>query len=241
MLDLTKFKTIPGFSKYKISEFGDVYSVIRNKIIASTKNWAGYVVVTLTDDTGFRSPRKVHRLVYITYVGKIDEDKVIDHKDDNKLNNHFSNLQQITPSENSTKSFISGKNKFKVKWTKMQIELICEMMEQNAKNVDIFKNLGIDYYSHRSQCNMLLGQLRRGEIHKDVSKKYHLSNYICGINRHDSKLDISDVRNIYMRLLFGDRASDLSKEYHVTHSSIRKIRDKKTWKHATDFVDQYFI
>ena len=123
----------------------------------------------------------------------------------------------------------------------MQIELICEMMEQNAKNVDIFKNLGIDYYSHRSQCNMLLGQLRRGEIHKDVSKKYHLSNYICGINRHDSKLDISDVRNIYMRLLFGDRASDLSKEYHVTHSSIRKIRDKKTWKHATDFVDQYFI
>lgn len=240
MIDISKFKPIPGFSKYVISEYGDIYSLVRRKIVATTKNWAGYIVATITDDTGFRSPRKVHRLVYMTYVGGIEDGKVIDHKDDNKLNNHYSNLQQLTPTENSIKSFVSGKNKHKVIWSTGQIEMICEMIERNVSIVDIFKNIGIDYYNNRNQCNMLVGQLRRNEIHKSISCKYNLKNYICGINKKDNKLDISDVRNIYMRLLFGENPFYISKEFGVTYSTICKIRDKKTWKLATDFVDQYF-
>lgn len=239
-MNLKKFKPIPGYSKYMISEYGDVYSLVRNKIIAVAKNWAGYLTVTITDDNGFRSPRKVHRLVYRTYIGEFKEGMIIDHKDDNKLNNHYSNLQQITPSENSLKTFISGKNKDKVVWTKDQIHMICEMMEKNVYSVTIFTNLGVDYYSNRIACNTLLGQLRRGQIRKDVTSQYDLSNYITGVNKKDARFNIAEVRNVYMRMFMGEKPAALAREYNVTFSTICKIRDKKTWKKATDFVDQYF-
>lgn len=240
MIDISKFKPIPGFSRYMISEYGDVYSIPRKKILSVSKNWAGYLTVTLVDDKNFRSPRKVHRLVYLTYVGPLKDNLVVDHKDDNKLNNHYSNLQQITSSENSTKSFLSGGNVDKVVWTKEQVTLICEMMEQNVHTAKIFTNLGIDYYSNRDSCNHLVGQLRRGEIHKDIASKYNLRDYVCGVNKKDAKLDINDVRNVYMRLLFGETPASLAKEFGVTHSTICKIRDKKTWKVVTNKIDEYF-
>lgn len=240
MINLNKFKIIPGFSRYMISEDGDVYNIKRKRLMSPSKNWAGYLTVTLVDDSNFRSPRKVHRLVYLTYIGPLDPNKVVDHKDDNKLHNHYSNLQQITPSQNSLKSFITGKNADKVVWTKDQIHLICEMMERNVPNYLIFTNLGIDYYQNRYNCNMLLGQLRRGDIHQDVAKQYNLNNYICGVNKKDSRFDISQVRDVYMRMLMGERPASLAKEYNVSFSTICKIRDKQTWKIVTDAIDRYF-
>lgn len=52
--------------------------------------------------------------------------------------------------------------------------------------------------------------------------------------------NIAQVQNVYMRLLMGETPASLAKEYMVTHSTICKIRDKKTWKLATDKIDQYF-
>lgn len=56
MIDLKKFKPIPGFSKYLISEYGDIYSLPRKRLLSPSKNWAGYVTVTMVDDNNFRSP-----------------------------------------------------------------------------------------------------------------------------------------------------------------------------------------
>lgn len=81
---------------------------------------------------------------------------------------------------------MSGANKDKVVWTKDQIRMICEMMEQNVYSVHIFMNLGIDYYSNRTPCNMLIGQLRRGEIHRDITSQYDIKGYVCGVNKKDA-------------------------------------------------------
>ena len=240
MINIEKFKSIPGFNNYGISEYGEIYSFKRSRIIAIVYNHAGYMTATLTDGHGFRSPRKVHRLVYLTYVGPLKKNMVIDHIDDNKLNNHYTNLQQITASENSIKTFETGKNHAKVIWTRDQIISICEMMEQNIKSSIIFKNIGVHYYLHKTKCNMLIGQLKRGEIHQSIAKDYNISNYVSSINKKDCRFNISEVRNIYLRMLMGEAASNLAKEYDVSYSTICKIRDKKTWKNTTDFVDQYF-
>jgi len=42
----------------------------------------------------------VHRLVYQAYLGELEDDLEINHIDGNRSNNHFSNLEQITHSEN---------------------------------------------------------------------------------------------------------------------------------------------
>jgi hypothetical protein len=236
--NISKFKDIPNFPGYRISENGEVYSDKRNKIISQAKNWAGYAVVTITDELGFRSPRKVHRLVYSTYVGGLESGKVIDHKDNDKSNNHYSNLQQITPSQNSIKSFISGKNISKIVWTKDMIHKICKMIEKNYSNKKIFKNLRIDYNSNRYNCNHLIGDLIRGTIHKDITSEYNLSEYNHAVNQKDVKLTEENVRNIYISLLYDNTsAAKLAKQYHVTHSTICKIRDKKTWRTITNNVD----
>lgn len=240
-MDLSKFKQIPNFSKYLISETGEVYSLVRKKLLSINFNWAGYKTVTLIDDSGFRAPRKIHRLVYMTFIGPIDKNKVIDHIDNNKLNNYYLNLNQITPHENSIKSFISGKNKEKLLFHFKEIELICEMMENNISAPEIFKQLGVEYWENPKKYYNFLFLLRMGKIHKDISKKYNIKNYISSINKKDVKLKINDVRDIYSRLLNGVKPSVLAKEYNVTHSSICKIRDKRTWKTLTDLIDNDII
>lgn len=240
MLQLSRkeWRPIPGFRNYQISEDGDVFSLVRNKMIAQSFNWAGYKVVTITDDTGYRAPRKVHRLVYLAFVGKLIDGMVVDHKDDNKLHNHYTNLQQITPSENSTKSFISGANNDKVVWTKDFVEELCKLMMDNVPEKEMFESMGIDYESNCYNCNHLIGQLRRGEIHKDVTSKYDLSRYVPSINKKDAKLTIQQVQELYVRLLFDDEtAAHLARAYGITFSSACKIRDKKTWRAVTDPID----
>ena len=236
-MNLENFKKIPNFNKYLISPYGDIYSLSRKRLLSISHNWAGYAIATLVDDNGFRAPRKIHRLVYIAFIGPIEKDKVIDHIDDNKLNNHFTNLQQISPSENSIKSFISGKNKNKLIVNHDQIKSICEMMENNISVSIIFKNLGIDYFENPKKYISLVNRLKLGKIYKNISKDYNIQHYISSINKKDVKLNINEVRNIYLQLKNNEKPINLAKEYKVSFSTICKIRDKKTWKTLTDLID----
>lgn len=207
----TSFKPIPGFSNYTISSSGKVYSKVRKQFVAVAYNHAGYQTVTITDDNGFRAPRKVHRLVYLAFIGPIKDGMVIDHIDDNKLNNYYMNLQQITPSENSRKSFVSGANKDNVVWTKDEVKQICQMIEANKSNNDIFAELGIEEGAKRNQCQLLIEQLRRGQIHPDIAHRYNFQSYISGINKKDAKFNINEVMDIYMRLMLGENLLILQK------------------------------
>lgn len=64
---------------------------------------AGYVRVNMEKDDGTWVDRFVHRLVCLTFNGSPDklERKYVNHKDGNKTNNHFSNLEWCTSKENS--------------------------------------------------------------------------------------------------------------------------------------------
>ncbi len=46
----------------------------------------------------------IHRLVYTMYHGEIPKGMTIDHIDNDKTNNHYSNLQLLTPKQNSVKA-----------------------------------------------------------------------------------------------------------------------------------------
>ena len=50
----------------------------------------------------------IHRLVWEAFNGKIEEDKEIDHKDCNKLNNSLYNLELVNHSENMKRAYKNG-------------------------------------------------------------------------------------------------------------------------------------
>lgn len=83
---------------------GKYYQKFKGKILSPQKNSRGYYEVTLSKN-GISNKLLVHQLVYYTFSGDSKKHNfVVDHKDENKLNNAFSNLQLISHRKNCQKS-----------------------------------------------------------------------------------------------------------------------------------------
>jgi hypothetical protein len=99
---LKNWKPIINYEElYKISDYGDVYSVVSNKLLNPVLSNKGYYRIVLTKD---KKKRKfyIHCLVFKTFVkSTIDLQKVIDHIDMNKTNNYVGNLREATLSINA--------------------------------------------------------------------------------------------------------------------------------------------
>lgn len=113
-------KAIPNYQKYSISKCGKVYSHYTNKYLSPALNRDGYLQVSLFKD-GKGNSKLVHRLVAITYLdfNPSSKDVVIDHIDNDRLNNNVYNLQVITQRLNSSKDKTGGTSVFTgVTWHK---------------------------------------------------------------------------------------------------------------------------
>jgi|GEM_PF-1820886 len=95
------WKSINGYEGlYEVSSLGGVKSVRRNIVLKQRTDKNGYSACTLCDVS--KKTVKVHRLVYESFIGKLDKTLVIDHRDTIKANNKADNLRQITSRENTT-------------------------------------------------------------------------------------------------------------------------------------------
>lgn len=104
------WKTITGFSKYEISDYGHVRNIKSGRVLAAGFN-RGYKCHILMGDDGGRNSRTVHRLVCITFNGlPVGEKNQVNHIDGNKLNNHRTNLEWCTTIENNTHAKVNDLN-----------------------------------------------------------------------------------------------------------------------------------
>lgn len=94
------FGTFKGWEDYYISNCGDVFSIRRNKLLKVWRSPNKYPRITLSK-SGFEKSFCIHRLVATVFVPNPDNKKYINHKDGDKLNNHYSNLEWVTPYENT--------------------------------------------------------------------------------------------------------------------------------------------
>lgn len=95
---------IAGYEHYHISEEGVVMNTLTNKVLRTDLNNSGYRRVTMSSN-GKLCRMTVHRLVALTYVDDNVTGLVVNHKDGNKLNNHYLNLEWVTQSENRRHAF----------------------------------------------------------------------------------------------------------------------------------------
>lgn len=97
----------------------EFFRISNEKILKQTPIPNGYLAVSL-NKKGIRQVLKTHTIVAMAFLGhkRCGHKLVVDHKDDNILNNCKYNLQLITQRKNSTKK-LRGKSKYSgVTWRK---------------------------------------------------------------------------------------------------------------------------
>ena len=130
-----EFRPVPGYEGYyEVSNFGNVKSLereylingkytstVKERIRKVTLNNRGYLQLILSKDGKCRCIR-IHTIVAMAFLGHKPDGThkiVVDHIDNNPLNNHVSNLQLISSRENLSKDKKNGTSKYTgVSWHK---------------------------------------------------------------------------------------------------------------------------
>jgi len=99
-------KQIKDYPNYSITEDGVIFSNITNKALAPFNN-NGYLRIGLSKDNK-RKKFLVHRLIAEAFIPNDQNNLLINHKDGNKMNNHISNLEWCTYSENLKHAYKIG-------------------------------------------------------------------------------------------------------------------------------------
>jgi hypothetical protein len=101
-------KDVKGYEGlYTIDEWGNVYSIKAHKYLryyhnkrSKKRKGSEYFIVRLSKYHILKFPY-VHRLVAYAFIPNPENKKEVNHKDGNRKNNHISNLEWVTSSENS--------------------------------------------------------------------------------------------------------------------------------------------
>lgn len=95
---------ISEHTRYDISNDGYVRNRYTGRILRGARDRDGYRTVMLYND-GKKYTKKIHRLVAQYFLEPDPERDQVNHKDGNKTNNHVSNLEWCTRSENTRHAY----------------------------------------------------------------------------------------------------------------------------------------
>lgn len=98
---------------YLVSDCGKIWSPHVYRILDTTVTGTGYATRNINPAYKGKKYWTVHRIVWDAFVGDVPEGFVIDHIDENKLNNRLSNLECVSYAENSKRKWKSRKRKLK--------------------------------------------------------------------------------------------------------------------------------
>lgn len=96
------WKPIRGFEEeYEISNYGRVHSLKSNKILKQFEYRGGYLEVHLRKP-GTKVHKKIHRLVAEHFIPNPENLPEVNHKDEDRQNNNFTNLEWCSHTYNNT-------------------------------------------------------------------------------------------------------------------------------------------
>jgi hypothetical protein len=119
--------------------------------------------------------------VYENFVGPIPDDMVVDHVDNNHLNNHYSNLQLLTRRENTMKDF----SNFQIKYRDSKIDEFCKDLSSGIYWKDVADRHNVNY--------RYMLAIAKGKTRKDVVNKYLPFPESCFTKRYISSEDMDII------------------------------------------------
>lgn len=166
------YKSIPGFVGYSIDEYGNIRNDSRMKPVKPTKRKDGYLDVVLRVNKE-RVRSMVHRLVALTYVPNPDNKPQVNHIDNIRDSNHYSNLEWVTAAENIQHAArqgrlndTSGDNHGFATLTNEQVHEICKRIVLGESLTRLAEEFGSNVKT--------LSNIRTGKRWTSISSQYDL-------------------------------------------------------------------
>ena len=153
-LRLDVWQTISDYPNYEASSEGDIRNRLNGHVLKPNKHRNGYHTIQLR----YQGHRMfIHRIVALTFLGAPPTPKhQVNHKDGNKTNNHISNLEWATVSENILHAFALGIN---ASWRK-KLTHCTNGHEYTPENTRITRQ-GKHTYRRCLQCERLWLRIHR--------------------------------------------------------------------------------
>lgn len=166
------YKIHPIYDLYAGSEDGNIINIIRRIPNSGRVHKSGYLMFNVRKHR--QSGNKtyyVHRFIYECYNGVIPDGKVIDHINDNKVDNRLCNLQLLTQQQNCKKSV---KNRD-------YTNVVNDFKNRRCVKATNKNNNEISYYNSLYSVNQHLG------VNSGIVKQ------VCeGVNRYKSGVSKKD-------------------------------------------------
>ena len=241
-----------NLSNYCATADGDIYSLHSKRLLKpyqSIDKAGGYLVVHVVDDNGKKKTVKVHRLIAMMFVGEVEGKSQVNHIDGNKLNNMFSNLEWVSPSENSRHAVENNlrdplKSNPNIKVPKKEqvvlkelskgraiynsddVHTICELLEEGYRICDVSRMTGFNLNAVKNVKN------NRILKYSDIVSTYNFSKL-----RKFELTSPEKVISICKLIQKGMTNYAISDELGVCRKVVENIRSRKTYTKLTkDFV-----
>jgi len=162
------WKDIKGFENYEVSDIGQVRNKTTGCILKGQDNGRGYLEVGLHSNKK-RKHKYIHRLVAEAFIPNPNHKPEVNHMDEDKTNNHVSNLEWVTHRENNNYGTKNERMKNSPGWRKNRTELLQRLRESNSiPIIVIYEDNTYEEYPSASVAARELGLWRQNIV--DVLK-----------------------------------------------------------------------
>lgn len=178
-----KIITYPGVcsNRYVITEYGHIIELkpYLTHIKAPFVNTYGYLQISIKNNQNITIVPLVHRLVAWEWLYETrDIALTVDHLDCNKLNNHYSNLQWVTNSENRRRAYLNGLCKLQhhdALKSINDIHKVCYLLSTTDLPYKDICNIAGLTQLNENQAKGLCCDILDGLYWKDISSQYDFS------------------------------------------------------------------
>lgn len=216
---------------------GQVYSLYSDKLLVKCLDSDGYEIVCIYRN-GVKYTEKVHSLVAEAFIGPRPDGYEVNHKDGDKTNNDWRNLEYVTASQNQHHAYDTGL-KFGRKGEDNGLSKITEVGVRDIRlrvfNGERHKSIAKDYGIHEAHISLIVNGVNWGHIKQEefcgpvVPIGYHKR----GSKNGSSDLVESDIPVIYHRYFDGNETQkEIAKDYGVSQMTISLIVRRERWAHV---------
>jgi hypothetical protein len=195
-----EWKKVENF-EYQVSNLGRImslkkYKVSKNRVLKLTPDKEGYLFAHLYTESRF-CRKRVHRLVFETFIRKLEEHEFVHHIDKNPKNNNIHNLEAISRGKHTTlhhtdsvcleetKRKISESNRGKIRFAEVRESisrrgekgLSAKLTKKQVHQIHMLIKLGSLNRNIAKEYNIsasVISGIRMGRTWKDVHKTFHL-------------------------------------------------------------------